>query len=418
MSAPAATLPAAPRHRRRLLTPVVLFVLLVLAGYSGLALNPGVQQRLGLAQSQVWFLDSYAILASSDAVQAGLDPFLPNPLDVLQRPHSYSSWWFWLGRLGFTRADNFLIGGLWVLAFFGATFALLRPRSYGAALWYALIVLSPPVQLAVLRANNDLVVFVLVAAGVLTLGAATWRLALFAATLLLATGLKFYPLVAGAALVLLRPARRMLVAGGLTLLGGLLVLAAVRSDLRRAVIPFSPDHVHTIGAPILFRDLGWTGRGPLIAGVLLLVLPAAFCAQRRWTKGLADETGDFLARRAFACGAALLVACFLAGISNSYRLVFAILLAPWLWQQAFAAAQPARVARLAAGLLLAMLWFDGLFCLWVNCVLGPQSMATLDRLQGVWGLGTQPLVWGGMVLLAGWLIEALLQAWTDARKSL
>jgi hypothetical protein len=395
---------------RRLLAPRVVLVLLVLAGYSTFALLPVMQSKLGLPLSGIWFLDSYAILAASDAVRAGLDPFAANPLDATQRQHSYSSWWFHVGDLGLTRQDNPLVGGLWAVAFLVAVFALLRPRTHAAAAWCALLVLSPPVMLAVVRANNDLVVFALLAAGVLVLReTAAWRLAFFAGLLVLATGLKFYPLVAGLTLLLVRPPRRMLTAGVITLLAGGATLLSVWGDLKRAVIP-TPDGVYTFGAPIIFRDLGWTPPVAMGAGLGLLVVGAAVCWRRGWFIRLDDPSDDPVERLAFACGAAVLVGCFLAGISHAYRLIFALMLAPLLWQTS------AGRRRWPVLLLLAAVWLDGLYCLAANLFIGPMRIHELLRLQWFWRLVSQPLIWVCLSLLAGTLLELVRSAWSDWRK--
>jgi len=403
---------------RRLLNPPVVFLLLVLAGYSLMALAPGFRQRLGLADGGLWFMDSYAVLAANDAVRAGLDPFLPNPLDVFQRPHVYSRWWFVLGELGFSRRDNFLMGGSWVLLFAGAVMALLRPSTHAGAVWYALLVLSPPVQLAVLRASNDLVIFVLLLAAVGLLGPAIWRLLLCAASLVLATGLKFYPILACGLFLLVRPPRRMLLAGGLAVLAAGLTLASVWDDLRRAQIP-SPNHVHIFGAAIVFRDLGWSGPTALVTGVLVVAGLASLCVRRKWAANVMETTGPEFESRAFLVGAAVLVGCFLAGISHAYRLVFVLLLAPWLCRQCFAVEARRRVAaRVLSGLLLATLWADGLLCLGVNSLGRVDSPAELGRWLLLGHALTQPVVWAAMALLAGSLLAVVFQAGTDLRKSL
>ncbi|MBI2498168.1 MAG: hypothetical protein HYV75_09770 [Opitutae bacterium] len=408
------TADVSPPRSSRLLSPPAVFLVLLLAGYSAFALLPELRVQLGISAGGRWFIDSYAVLAASDAVRAGLDPFQLNPLDPFQRPHSYSSWWFRLGDLGLTREDNFLVGGTWVLLFFAAVPVLLRPRTHGAALWTALVVLSPPVLLAVNRANNDLVVFALLVVGLWVSGPAAWRQALFAAILVVATGLKFYPVVAVSACLLVRPPRRMLVAGGLAVLAGGLTIASVWGDLQRAVIPW-PNHIHTIGAAIIFRDLGWTGQGALLAGLGLVSLLGAVCAGRGWATGLAEESAPAGERRAFMVGATVLVVCFLAGISHAYRLIFALMLVPWLWRRAAAANPAARergMARLMAGLLLTTLWFDGLLCLLVNTVLHPDSSAAVAQWESLGRAISQPVSWAVMVLLAGWLLDAAVAAGT------
>jgi hypothetical protein len=78
----------ATASRSVLLSPRVLLVCLPLAGLLLFVLFPRVQSKLGLFDYGRWFLDTYAILATNDAIKAGLDPYLPNPLDDRQRPHS------------------------------------------------------------------------------------------------------------------------------------------------------------------------------------------------------------------------------------------------------------------------------------------------------------------------------------------
>jgi len=394
----------------RLLSPGLLLLVFVLTGWSVFSLRPFVGRRLGVTDGGPWFVDSYATLAASDAVRVGLDPFKPNPLDVYHRPHSYSHWWFYLGDLGLTRRDNFALGGSWVLLFLLTALLLLRIAHWGEAAMAALVLLSPPVLLAVNRANNDLVVFFLLATGLVFLRAASpWRLAVYSTLVLLATGLKFYPIIGAAALLLVRPPKTMLLVALGTLVAGMILLAWLWTDFRRAVI-LAPIEVYTFGAPILFRDLGWTGPAPLLAGVLVLTLAAAVCTWRGWSLGLED--GDLRARLAYACGALLLVGCFLAGISFSYRLIFVIFLVPWLWRKISTSA-----ARWTVLLLLAALWLDGFYCLGANIFVGPMPEVRLKHQQLIWRFFTQPIIWAAMALLAGSLLGMLRSALGSLRNS-
>ncbi|MFM9080653.1 MAG: glycosyltransferase 87 family protein, partial [Opitutaceae bacterium] len=180
---------------------------------------PRVLPLLGLNTDGRWFIDSAAILAASDAVRTGTDPWLPNPLDAYGRPHCYSGWWLGLAATGLTREDNFLLGSLWGAAVLGSAFLLLRPASVTRAAVVAAALLSPPVLLAVNRANNDLVVFAVLVAGLGWLKQDTApRSGAFAGAVAIATGLKFYPIVAAAAFLLRKPTPR---AWRLTLMAGL-----------------------------------------------------------------------------------------------------------------------------------------------------------------------------------------------------
>lgn len=393
-----------------------------LLGLGVFILFPIVQQRLGLFDYGRWFLDSYAVLAASDTVRAGLDPDQPMVLDVLHRPHSYSDWWFALRWLGLTRADNFLLGGAWVAAFLLSAWAVLRPRGAGPTLWFLALLLSPPVLMAVNRANNDLVIFTLLASTALVWRPdASWRVAAALGAVALGTGLKFYPVAAGSLVLLLPPGplRWKMAAGASLLLGG--VLANVWPALTRGTFDLlSP--VYLLGAPLLPREFGWTGRTPLLAGALLLFALAWLLTQRGRLSWPADPRPTARATAeaaAFVLGASVLLACFVAGISYAYRGIFFLLTAPWLWRLA-ATAAPGRnrfAARWTVALVTVTLWLDGGFCAVTNLTLAPMTPAFLDRLSHLWRVLSQPVPWATMALLAGWLLALLLHAAPIRRQS-
>ena len=81
--------------------------------------HPVWLRHIGIIQYKGWFLDAFALLASSDAAAMGLDPYAPNPLDYFHRAHVYSHWWLHLHDLGLTRSDV-----VWVGASLGGAFLL------------------------------------------------------------------------------------------------------------------------------------------------------------------------------------------------------------------------------------------------------------------------------------------------------
>jgi hypothetical protein len=397
----------------RLLTPSRLMVALTMLGWLLVAVSPKVPEQLGIPTLNFWFLDSYAILAASDAHQAGLNVEVSNPLDVLHRAHSYSDWWFALAQTGLTRKDNFVFGGACVLMF--GTFAalLLRPRNYRDAMLGVLVAASPPVLLAICRGNNDLVVFALLAAAALIWRTdAGWRLVLAWVPLAVATGLKFYPVVAAVPFLLLRPARRLLTGTGLAALGLGLVLWSVSGAIGRGTFDLRQD-VHKVGSAVLLRDLGFYGHGAQAVAIAVIVLSGVMLAWTRRTTGLGREDIGWRERASFALGAIVLVSCFLAGLSHSYRWIFTLLLLPWLWG-AGGRSDRAGVAPGILGLtwvlLLATCWCDGLFCLIVNAFFVPWPQATYPHLLQVWRLSTQWMHWVFIALLAGWLADLVFDA--------
>ena len=400
-----------PAARRTLLTPSVWLVLFTLAGWLLLTWDGLAFAYFGLRLPDAWFLDSHAVLAAGDAVTAGLDPAAANPLDALRRWHSYSDWWLGLRHLGLTREDNFLVGGSWVLAFFGLAVAVLRPAGRRAAGGAALLLCAPPVLLAVQRANNDLVVFALLAgAGLCWRPGSAWRQGLAWGLLALATGLKYYPVVA-AGLWLLMPANRR--SGGAAALaaGGLAaVLASVAGTMERGAFGL-PIDVHKTGLPILLHDLGVNLAPVRLLAVLALGVGGWWLARRGWTTGLAAPEGG-RARALFVIGALVTVACFVAGVSHAYRAVFLLLLLPWLWA---GAGGPSRGGWLATALIAVVLWGDGLFCLGFNLSVMPAPETSVRAGLLGWRLVSQPWHWLLVLLLAGWLADLALTRWREYR---
>lgn len=378
-----------------------------------LVLRPGSFFDLGINSYGTWFLDSYAILASNDAQALGLDVYKPNPLDPFHRPHVYSSWWLCLGRLGLTRADTLWVSIVLVGGFVAVSLAILRPRRYSEAAAYAAVLLAPPMLLAINRANNDLVVFILLAilpVCALARSRVVRNLAPF--LIAFATGLKYYP--AAAALLLLagrdrREARARVVIQALLFA---VVGISIAGDLRRlpGLMP-KTEGLMTFGSTAIPSLLDWRlGPWVVLAGVVGLGIAAAL-----WARQARSSTPDAAAGEADACelrfvlGAALLCACFWLGMNQSYRWVFAIWLAPWLWREGFepAAGSRDRLARVTGVLLLAVLWTDSVIAIGINRFLDKIPPGALSRWIGIPYAIEQPMTWAFFVCLLALLIRFL-----------
>ncbi len=384
-------------------------VLVVAAYYAAFALFPAMFFALGINHYSAWFIDTFALLASNDAVTRGLNPYAPNPLDYFGRPHVYSHWWLHLRDLGLTRADAGWLGLALVAAFAVAALARLRPRSVGELAWYAAVACSSPVVLAIDRANNDLVIFVLLAGLVPCLLAARREVRWLAPPLVaIATALKYYP--AAAALVLLAAGERREVRARLAL-GALLLgfaVLSVAADLRDfGPLAPRPEGLLSFGATAFAHALGWDGIGPKL---LALGVAAGVMGLCWWRRPMADWEPAEPARSDwlhFILGAVLLTGCFFASLNFGYRWIFALWLAPWLWRVAGDPLAPERARRLARwlrGLLLVVLWWDPFACVVINRFVGVVSGPAIARMAEIAFLLEQPVDWalflGLLVFLA------------------
>lgn len=382
-----------------------LMVVFVGCYYSLFAFFPGMFLFVGVNHFGVWFLDTYALLATNDAMSFGLDPYAYNPFDPFGRPHVYPHWWLYLHNLGLTRADNFLLGGSFVLAFFLAAIARLRPRAGGELLWYLAIFCSSPILLALNRANNDLAVFALLAPVVpcLLSPRRAWRLGAIL-LIALATSLKFYPAVA--ALVLLtgddrREVRERVAVGVLAM--GLVALNLADDFVRFSKMAPKAEGLMTFGAANLFAALGLVGWQANVAALAVAATVfIGFWRSKIFSEWRIDDElrGAWLS---FVLGAVLLAGCFFSGRNYAYRWVFALWLAPLLWRLPRDRLAPLAVRRLAqaiAVLLMLALWIDPAVSVGLGFVQGRVPSETIMRWADRVFLCEQPIAW---LLFAGLL---------------
>ena len=360
--------------------------------------HPVWLRHVGIIQYKGWFLDAFALLASSDAAALGLDPYAPNPLDYFHRAHVYSHWWLHLHDLGLTRADV-----VWVGAGLGAGFLLtalwrLRPASPGQFLWYLAVLCSSPVILGVDRANNDLVIFILLTPLVPCLLSRHGAVRLLAPLLVIAAAmLKYYPAAAG--LLLLTAAPRQEVRARVAITLGLLALAGwgVAGDLAHfGQIGPKPEGLMSFGAAAAFNTLGWSGWMPKAVGLAAGAAAAAACWFRRTLRDwqpAPEQQSDWLH---FVLGAALLTGCFFLGMNYGYRWIFSIWMAPFLWKLPADPAAPGAVQRLTRGLrwlLLLSLWWDPVCCFVINQLTGVMPGGMIVRVADGLFLAGQPIDW-------------------------
>lgn len=373
---------------------------------------PVVWLATGIGEAGRPFLDLYGILAAFDAMRAGADPFLPNALDPYHRPHIYSEWWLELARFGLGRPDTLWLGAALAGAVLLMAVVMVRPGTRRQGLDLFLLLVSPALLLAVNRANNDLVIFLLISAGLFCFRGERWPARALGVVLFAAAAvLKYYPLVT--LVVLLEMRRRRGLAAGLGLYGLVLLLAlpglAQGFQSAARVIP-GPEWLYAYGAPVLWRNLGLTTPSAwLLPGLLLLAWAARGAYGKMAGPFSAGPAPEHTAMREFMCGAAMLVGLFFLGASYVYKLIFALWLLPWLWQQCGGGAPAARWGRATWGLLLAVVWLEGGMAVVLNLLIGPRSLPVAEGLLKATLVISQLLTWALVACLLRFLLIYVAQ---------
>jgi hypothetical protein len=189
---------AASKLAYRLAIPVgVLCLYAIMAGLwltGAHSIYFGTLRLLGVEPFSFPFLDTHAVLAAAECGRQGIDVYLSNPCDVLGRPHAYSPLWLAIvpGSLG-TGATGW-VGASLDLLFLLSLAAVLRPHNPKELLILGSAAVSPMSLYALERANNDLLIFLLVISGAM-LFTSPRPYRLFSYGLFVAAGLlKYYPL--------------------------------------------------------------------------------------------------------------------------------------------------------------------------------------------------------------------------------
>lgn len=402
---------------------VLLAVFVVLWG-AFFFLHPGALIKVGVPHfrmevapqtfRELWFLDTLAILASNDAVAAGKDPYTDNQLDYFRRPHVYGPLWLQLHHLGLTRSDTTGIG-LALVVGFGVTILLfLRPGSPQSLLWCILIVCSTPVLMAAERANNDIVVYLLLTPLVPCLQNKRKVVRWLAIPLLaLTVALKYYPAVA---IILL-----LANAGSRDVLGRLSAVAIIFALIgwhvfvnvpSLALVP-APAGVFTFGGISVFHELGIHGKAPQILVLVLALVVVVYW----WRSSIFHQWHPEMSLQNhwmyFILGSVLLTGCFFVGQHHAYRWIFGIWLAPLLWSLARDSRAPSSVrnlGRVTACLLLVMFWGEVAVVLALHCWAYDWILPALHWIT----LGMQPFTWAFFICLLAFLVHfarsSLLQA--------
>jgi hypothetical protein len=369
----------------------------------------GALRFLGVAPFSFPFLDVDAVLSAAECGRQGVDIYISNPCDALGRPHVYSPLWLAVVPSFLGKSARGWVGLSLGLMFILSWGLLLRPRSAQAMLVFGMAALSPTTVYALERANNDIVVFLLIlCGGMLSSAARSYRLCAY--PLYLAAGLlKYYPLVL---LMLLARERCRHAVIGIIASGALLILSGVyfRADLGRALanIPAASYFADSFSAgnlPFGMSEVLSNGVGrSLIAFLLLAGLTAVGIARMvRTIRLLEPERLDRNETEAqyLVIGGMLVTACFFAGQNINYRGIYLLLVLPGLVRLHELCGEVAvrRFYRQMIGAVLFVMW-EEFYRLLVHNLVAPGTGQGLSSPAEV-------LFWLGRELVWWWMIAGL-----------
>ena len=309
------------------------------------------------------FLDTDTVLSAARCVNRGVDPYLTNPCDDLQRAFVYSPVWLSLRVFPMTEAWLVPIGLIVVCSFMASLFLLPRSRSLSGALLLTLGVLSSTTAFAMERGNSDLVLFTLAACGAaLCVRSRSARYCGYAC-FLLAGLLKYYPF-ALLAIAAKEPPRRLMSIAAAAIAVTAIVVIALWSDVLKAFanIPDFGMYFNWFGAKSLAFHLGTMltlGEGAQSGVRLALTALALFIGLWLATRPRTRVALDGLtpAERIFLiAGALLMTSCFFASLNIWYRTIHILLTMPALIALSGGSAPKRYNFALLAG--IALLWWN------------------------------------------------------------
>ena len=367
-----------------------------------------VLATLGMVPFRYPFIDWEYVGAAATCWGRGVDVYVNNPCDVMDRLHSYSPLWLRASFVPTGPVWRNVIGLGMATSFFLSLLAVLRPVNWREAGVFAIAGTSTMVVFGLERGNVDVLLFLaIVAAAILGTGVTTSRAAGYA--VLLGAGLlKYYPLVA--LLTALRERRRVF--AGVALVAALAVAAlffGFRDEF--AVLALNiprgsfgsdlfgasnlPAGLATMAVQRRFAPELWFEPSSTPVRVASFVLLLAWCGTQALRVSRNAGLGEAFVRMAerekllLTLGAALIAGCFFTGQSIGYRGMYLL----------FVVAGLVALRREVEGAdrsRLTILLLSVLFLMW----------------NGAW---RQALVTMGLPLHAAlWLVNELLWWWLAA----
>jgi hypothetical protein len=393
----------------RLVVPAVMLciygALAMLWHWGPRALYFDVLRFAGIEPFRFPFLDIHAVLAAAECQRQGVEVYLSNPCDALGRPHVYSPLWLAVTPSFVGTKATAWVGLSLDLLFILSLAAVLRPRASRDILVHGLAVLSPMTVYALERANNDVVVFLLIlCGGMLFMARRPYRLYSYA-LLLVAGMLKYYPIVL---LVLLARERRrdtlaVVIAMSVTLISfGSYFHTELGKALANIPAPsYFSDSFSAQNLPFGFGEALGDGFSRTVIDVSLLgaLLTIAAVRALRTIRLLDREKLDWNEKEMqwLAIGGMLITTCFVAGQNIDYRGIYFLLLVPGL-VQLHRSSRETPIRQLWAQMIAAALFlmWEEFFRRALHAIVAPIASEGLSLPEVYFWIGRE-LVWWWLV---------------------
>lgn len=280
-----------------------------------------------------WFIDFHALVAAAECDAQGLNTFLTNPCDPFNRVHVYSRVWFLLDDLGIS-SNNFRFWGAVVSSTFVLTYLIiLKPNNLWQLAVTTCLLLSPAVLLGIERANNDLIIFSLLALSCyLNLSQHKLNQLFSYILLVLSAAIKFYPLVAFCIYLFTSKSRvKFWIITTITTVLTLIVIAITYTDFQQMRLP-TPSNRWTFGAryilQIPFPELPYF---KIILACWLLIFIMAFVFTKTQEEH-SPRKPDFKTTL-FIIGSSISLFTFISANNYDYRCVFLLFCVPFLFER-------------------------------------------------------------------------------------
>lgn len=309
--------------------------------------------HLGVPARPYLFGDLWVITSGWECHKLGYDVIVENPCNPwpYYQEVNYPRIWMTPVGLGFNRSHTVPIGIVLSVLFFAMIFVVSQRLNYSEAIIYILILCSPAVMFGVERANNDLIVFIILAVSLLLIKSQNVAGRLFSYfAILFAAILKLYPIF-GLAVMLKRKKKLPLITGFLILAIFFAYVLVTLDDIRLISDATPRVNLWSYGCKIIFSLLvadlmkiyevvGFEKNGfehylfylnynrvigAFISGSIFLIWLIQIRYARKINRfGL--STSEFL--DGFRLGSSLYVGTFMLGNNWAYRLIFLIFTVP------------------------------------------------------------------------------------------